>query len=92
MTSILSDLASVQTLPQLLAYRVARTPHAEAYRACAPASARWISLTWADTAERVAHWAQALSAMQLPAAARVALLLPNGLHAMYADQSTRAAG
>ena len=92
MTPILSDLASLQTLPQLLAYRVARTPHAEAYRACAPASARWISLTWADTAERVAHWAQALSAMQLPAAARVAILLPNGLHAMCADQSTLAAG
>ena len=33
MTSTPADIASVQTLPQLLAYRAARTPQAEAYRA-----------------------------------------------------------
>jgi len=36
--------------------------------------------------------AQALAAMQLPPAARVAILLPNGLHAMCADQATLATG
>ena len=92
MTSISSDLASVETLPQLLAYRTARTPDTEAYRAFDTATQAWISLTWAQTAQRVAQWSQAMAAMQLPAAARVAILLPNGLNAMCADQSTLATG
>ena len=33
MTPSPRDIASVQTLPQLLAYRVASTPEGEAYRA-----------------------------------------------------------
>ncbi len=92
MTSISSDLASVETLPQLLAYRTARTPDAEAYRAFDIATQAWISLTWAQTAQRVAQWSRAMAAMQLPTAARVAILLPNGLNAMCADQSTLATG
>ncbi len=87
-----ADIASVQTLPQLLAYRAARTPQAEAYRAFDPSRQAWASLTWAQTAERVNTWAQALAATQLPPAARVAILLPNGLHAMCADQATLATG
>ncbi|MBT9511181.1 MAG: long-chain fatty acid--CoA ligase [Acidovorax sp.] len=86
------DIASVQTLPQLLAYRAASTPNAEAYRAFDPGTQAWTSLTWAQTAERVGTWAQALVAIQLPAAARVAILLPNGLNAMCADQSALATG
>ncbi|MDP3228445.1 MAG: long-chain fatty acid--CoA ligase [Acidovorax sp.] len=92
MTPTPPDIASVQTLPQLLAYRAAKTPHSEAYRAFDPHTNTWVSLTWADTAQRVNTWAQALAAMQLPAAARVAILLPNGLNAMCADQSTLATG
>ncbi|MDD2179125.1 long-chain fatty acid--CoA ligase [Acidovorax sp. D2M1] len=92
MTSTPADIGSVQTLPQLLAYRAARTPHAEAYRAFDPDRQAWASLTWAQTAARVHTWAQALTAMQLPPAARVAILLPNGLNAMCADQATLATG
>ncbi|ART48370.1 AMP-dependent synthetase/ligase [Acidovorax carolinensis] len=92
MTSISSDLASVETLPQLLAYRTARTPDAEAYRGFDIATQAWISLTWAQTTQRVAQWSRAMAAMQLPTAARVAILLPNGLNAMCADQSTLATG
>ncbi len=92
MTSTPADISSVQTLPQLLAYRAARTPQAEAYRAFDSSRQAWASLTWAQTAERVNTWAQALAAMQLPPAARVAILLPNGLHAMCADQATLATG
>ena len=92
MTSSTPDLASVETLPQLLDYRAARTPEAEAYRAFDPVTHAWSSLTWAQTAQRVAQWSRAMAAMQLPAAARVAILLPNGLNAMCADQSTLATG
>lgn len=87
-----ADIASVYTLPQLLAYRAARTPNSEAYRAFDTTSQSWTSLTWAEAAQRVGTWAQALAAMQLPAAARIAILLPNGLNAMCADQATLATG
>ena len=92
MTPSPADIASVCTLPQLLAYRAARTPNSEAYRAFDTTSQAWTSLTWAETAQRVGTWAQALAAMQLPAAARIAILLPNGLNAMCADQATLATG
>ncbi len=92
MTFAPPDIASVQTLPQLLAYRAARTPNSKAYRAFDTTSQAWTSLTWAETAQRVGTWAQALAAMQLPAAARIAILLPNGLNAMCADQATLATG
>lgn len=92
MTSPLLDLHSVQTLPQLLAYRAASTPDAEAYRAFDTATDAWTSLTWAQTAQRVHEWSQAMAAMQLPTGARVAILLPNSLNAMCADQSTLATG
>ena len=92
MTPSPADIASVCTLPQLLAYRAARTPNSEAYRAFDTTSQAWTSLTWAETAQRVGTWAQSLEAMQLPAAARIAILLPNGLNAMCADQATLATG
>ncbi len=92
MTAPSSDLASVQTLPQLLAWRCARTPDGEAYRAFDPDSRSWVHLTWAQTRERVAHWSRALARLALPSGARVAILLPNGLDAMCMDQATLALG
>lgn len=92
MTASTSELASVQTLPQLLAWRSARTPSGEAYRAFDPTSQRWEHLTWAQATERVARWSRALSHLALPSGARVAILLPNGLDAMCMDQATLALG
>ena len=90
MTSAPADLANVHTLPQLLAYRAASTPDAEAYRAYDNATQAWSSLTWAQARERVGLWTRALAAMGLPTGARVAILLPNGLDAMSIDQATLA--
>ena len=90
MTFAPTDLANVHTLPQLLAYRAASTPSAEAYRAYDNATQAWSSLTWAEARERVGLWARALAAMRLPTGARVAILLPNGFDALSIDQATLA--
>ncbi len=82
----------VHTLPQLLAWRAKRTPDGEAYRAYDGASQRWCSTTWAQVHLRVQHWGQALAALALPAGARIALLLPNGLDAVTLDQAALALG
>jgi long-chain acyl-CoA synthetase len=92
MTSTTPSFNNVHTLPQLLAYRVARSANAEAYRAFNAATQTWESLSWTQTAARIDQWARALTALQLPSAARVAILLPNSLDAMCADQSTLAVG
>ncbi|GAD22052.1 long-chain acyl-CoA synthetase [Acidovorax sp. MR-S7] len=92
MTSTLPDLHAVQTLPELLALRARLTPAAEAYRQCDSATGQWTGLTWAQTHERVQQWSRAVAASGLPAGARVAILLPNGLDAMSIDQAVLATG
>ncbi|WP_406625765.1 AMP-dependent synthetase/ligase [Acidovorax sp. SDU_ACID1] len=92
MTSTLPDLHAVQTLPELLALRARLTPAAEAYRQCDSATGQWAGLTWAQTNERVQQWSRAMAASGLPAGARVAILLPNGLDAMSIDQAVLATG
>ena len=92
MNALLTDLGNVHTLPQLLTWRAARTPEAEAYRAFDDTQQRWVSLTWAQTRERVGLWSSALAELNLPSGARIAILLPNGLDAMCSDQATLALG
>jgi long-chain acyl-CoA synthetase len=86
------SLEQVQTLPQLLAWRVAATPEGEAYREFDTQQARWVVTTWAQVGERVARWRAALAADGLGAGARVAILLPNGLDTVCIDQAALALG
>lgn len=85
-------LSDTRTLAELLRWRVALTPDAEAYRHCAPDSANWHSLTWRAIGARIDHFAAALTAADLPLGARVAILLPNGVDAVCIDQASLATG
>ncbi len=82
--------ATVRTLPELLAWRVARTPTADAYRHFDPRIGRWVSTTWSQFGARVTRWAEALTTLRLPRGSRVAILLPNGLDAVCMDQAALA--
>jgi long-chain acyl-CoA synthetase len=92
MTTSLTDLRHVRTLPQLLAFRAGQSPDGEAYRQFDAARGQWASLNWAQARERIARWSRAIAASQLPAQARIAVLLPNGLDAMSIDQAALATG
>ena len=92
MPEVLSDLYALQTLPELLAWRVNHTPQAAAYRHFDTASQAWVTLDWAQVAQRVSQWSAALQAMDLPQGARVSILLPNGLDAVSIDLATLAQG
>ncbi|MGG1945963.1 AMP-dependent synthetase/ligase [Trinickia sp. NRRL B-1857] len=85
-------LSSIQTLPELFAWRVSRTPSGDAYRYFDGASAKWMTFTWQQSARHVARCAQALNAAGLPEGARVALLLPNGPQTVFLDQAVLARG
>ncbi|MDI1341511.1 long-chain fatty acid--CoA ligase [Polaromonas sp.] len=86
------DFSTVHTLPELLAFRVARSPQAEAYREFDAGAGLWVATTWAQAGERFAQWRQALAAMGLPDHASIAILLPNGLDAVSLDQAALALG
>jgi len=83
-------LTDFATLAELFAWRVARTPQAEAYRQADAATGRWTSISWQQAADRVARFAAALAGVALPRGARVAILLPNGLDAICIDQAVLA--
>jgi long-chain acyl-CoA synthetase len=86
------DLADVGTLRQLFEWRVARTPRREAYRFFDAASGAWVGITWQDLHRRVARFAAALSSLQLPRGARIAILLPNGVEAVCSDLAALSLG
>ncbi|BBB69805.1 AMP-dependent synthetase [Undibacterium sp. YM2] len=91
-TATTPDLSTVQTLAELFAWRVAQTPHAEAYRQFDDAQGLWISYSWQQTQERVLGFIKALSPLALEHSSRIAILLPNGLHAVCMDQAVQACG
>lgn len=91
-TTTSPDLSTVQTLAELFAWRVAQTPDAEAYRQFDDVQGLWISYSWRQTQERVHSFIRALSPLGLEHGSRIAILLPNGLHAICMDQATQACG
>ena len=80
------------TLPQILAERLALSPSAEAYRTFDPVAARWLSLTWREFGQRVLEWRAALGGEGLAAAARIAILVPNGVEHLCMDQAALSLG
>lgn len=81
------ELAGVYTLAELFAWRVRRTPMAEAYRYFDEERGQWVSLDWHAIGQRTARFVCALRHLRLPLGARVALLLPNGVPAVCLDQA-----
>ncbi len=90
MTAVATQVSTVRTLPELLAFRVAQSPQGEAYREFNAKTGQWVSTRWAAFSERVTQWRQALAAMRLPHHASIAILLPNGLNAVSLDQAALA--
>jgi long-chain acyl-CoA synthetase len=85
-------LAGVTTLPQLLRWRVAETPEAEAYRQFDAKSARWTSYSWRGIDAVFERWRRALAAERFAPGERVAILMPNGIAHVAMDQAALSRG
>jgi long-chain acyl-CoA synthetase len=85
-------LAAVDTLAALLRWRVAETPHGEAYRHFDRLTERWVSLTWQDFGRLVERWGRALDSEHLTHGDRIAVLVPNGIEHVAMDQAALARG
>lgn len=83
---------ALQTLAELFDWRVAQTPHAEAYRQFNESSNQWISYSWRQIAQKIMRYRQALAQSNIPFGARIAILLPNGVDAVSFDQAVLALG
>lgn len=81
------SLDELRSLAELLDWRIAQTPTAEAYRQYDPQAKVWRSLSWQDCGQRTSAHARALDALQLERGSRVALLLPNGFETVCLDQA-----
>lgn len=88
----LSDLAHVHTLADLLAWRAAVTPDAEAYRQHDAQAGGWMSWSWGETRRQVGRWRAALAASGLSTGARVGILVPNGLDHVCMDLAALSLG
>jgi long-chain acyl-CoA synthetase len=77
----------IDTLPDLFDWRVRSTPEGEAYREFDTRRNSWVSYTWRQIAEKVEEWSSALGALDLTQGARIAILQPNGVHAVCIDQA-----
>jgi long-chain acyl-CoA synthetase len=87
-----SDLDRLETLPALLQWRIAGTPHGEAYRRFDAHAGRWVSLSWQEFGRLVAQWGRALDGEGLAHGDRVAILVPNGIEHVAMDQAALARG
>src|SRR5262245_33018749 len=85
-------LDAADTLPALLAWRIAQTPLGEAYRQFDRAAGRWISCAWHELGVLVERWGQALDREGLSRGDRVALLVPNGVEHVAMDQAALSRG
>ena len=82
----------VETLPELFQARIRLTPSREAYRQFDPARQEWVSHSWAQIGARVRRWRTALQSEALASGARIAVLVPNSIEHVCADQAALALG
>ena len=87
-----AGLESVSTLPDLLAWRIGRTPSGEAYRRFDRESLAWKSHTWQAFGGEVQRWRAALVRESLAKGDRVAILMPNGPAHIAMDQAALSRG
>jgi long-chain acyl-CoA synthetase len=92
MTASFINPDRAQTLSGLFRERVVATPGKTAYRQFDVASNSWKSFSWAETAQEVARWQQALTQEGLTPGDRVAVMLRNCVEWVIFDQAALGLG
>lgn len=79
-------LRTARVLPDLIANRMKAAPDDEALRQFDRKADKWVSYSFKELADRILAWRKAFAALKLAKGTRVAILLPNGVDAVCADQ------
>ncbi len=80
----------LSTLPELLTHHLDKRPDDVAYKAYDAHAREWRDYTFRDVFNEVCRWRHALAGLGLERGARVAMLLPNCMAAVYFDQAALA--
>ena len=80
-------LKQARTLPELIRNRANVAPEDEAIRQYDRKAEKWVSTSFGELSSRIQAWQKAFHALNLPRGARVAILLPNGIDHICADQA-----
>lgn len=79
-------LRTARVLPDLITNRMKAAPDDEALRQFDRKADKWVSYSFKELADRILAWRKAFAALKLAKGTRVAILLPNGVDAVCADQ------
>ena len=85
-----SELDLVRVLPELLTHHLDERADLPVYTFWLPEEKTWKTITVKETVDTVTKWRRALAKTGLVKGDRVAMLLPNGINAIYFDQSALA--
>ncbi len=86
------DLSAFSTLTDLMRNSIARYANAEALRQFNKETKAWESHTYEAVGEKIAAWQKSFCALGLERGSRVAILMPNSVDHVYADQAVLANG
>ena len=81
-----SELDGLTTIPEVLANSIEKFGGREALRQYDRAENIWKSLTYSELGQKVLAWRRAYAASDLSAGDRIAILMPNGVDNVLADQ------
>ena len=84
------ELDNLKTLPALLQNSVRKYADREALRQFSKPEGAWISYSYSKLAEMVLAWRRAYASLTLSRGTRVAVLMPNGVDHVCADQAALA--
>ncbi len=87
-----NELEGLKTLPELLHSSIEKNQNSEALREFSRSEGVWKSWTYRELGAKVLDWRRALSKIGLQKGERVAILLPNGVDHVCADQAALANG
>ena len=85
-----SELDLVRVLPELLTHHMEKRPDLPLFTFWQPSEKVWKTVTVKETVAEVTRWRHALAKEGLTKGDRCAMLLPNGINAVYFDQSVLA--
>ena len=84
------ELDNVKTLPAMLEHSVRKYGEREALRQFRKPSGVWVSHTYRELWDLIQSWRRAFATLELSHGTRVAILMPNGVDHVCADQAALA--
>lgn len=88
--SLIAEIGLLRTLPELLTHHMEKRPDAPIYTYFNAHEKKWGTLNVRETVEQVTAWRKGFAALGMSRGERAAMLLANGIDAIFFDQAVLA--